>query len=67
MPEIVTDEVGALVPPDDPAALAAAIVSTVRRAAEPETPKRCAAHAASWSWDVVGPAHIAAYDAARSA
>ncbi len=67
MPEIVTDDVGELVPPDDPAALAAAVISVVRYAAEPETPKRCAAHAANWSWDLVGPRHIAAYTAAQTA
>jgi glycosyltransferase involved in cell wall biosynthesis len=56
--------VGALTPVGDIGALAAAIVETVRLAADPETPARCAAHAQRWSWDSVGPAHLAAYEAA---
>ncbi|HVT66006.1 MAG TPA: glycosyltransferase family 4 protein [Mycobacteriales bacterium] len=67
MPDIVsTDEVGALVPVGDVDALAAAIVATCRLAADPETPARCAHHARQWSWDVVGPEHLATYEAALS-
>lgn len=63
IPEIVTAdaEVGALAPLGDAAALADAIVSTVRLAADPETPVRCVQHAKHWSWDAVGPDHLAAY------
>jgi phosphatidylinositol alpha-mannosyltransferase len=66
IPEIVDPSagVGALTPVGDIEALAAAIVETVRLAAHPETPARCAAHAQRWSWDSVGPAHLAAYEAA---
>jgi phosphatidylinositol alpha-mannosyltransferase len=68
MPEIVTAEadVGALVPVRDALALADAIISTVRLAADPETPVRCVQHAQRWSWDTVGPDHLAAYQATRS-
>jgi glycosyltransferase involved in cell wall biosynthesis len=62
MPEIVGDGVGELVAPDDPGALAEAIRSVTNLAAEPATPRRCADHAVQWSWDRVGPAHIAAYE-----
>jgi phosphatidylinositol alpha-mannosyltransferase len=66
MPEIVTGdaEVGVLTPIGDAEALAAAIVSTVQLAADPETPVRCVQHAGRWSWDSVGPDHLAAYQAA---
>lgn len=68
IPEIVTEGagVGALAPLGDTDALAAAIIETVRRAADPETPVRCVEHAKQWSWDQVGPDHLAAYQAALS-
>jgi phosphatidylinositol alpha-mannosyltransferase len=68
MPEIVTAEaeVGLLAPVGDAAALADAIISTVQLAADPETPVRCVQHAQRWSWDAVGPDHLAAYAAALS-
>jgi phosphatidylinositol alpha-mannosyltransferase len=67
MPDIVsTDEIGALVPVGDVTALADAIVATCKLATDPETPARCAHHARQWSWDVVGPHHLAAYEAAIS-
>jgi phosphatidylinositol alpha-mannosyltransferase len=67
MPDIVNDDaVGALVPVGDIDALADAIVATVRLAADPETPPRCTHHALQWSWEVVGPHHLAAYEAALS-
>jgi glycosyltransferase involved in cell wall biosynthesis len=62
MPEIVSAGVGELVPPDDADALANAIISVVRLAAEPATPARCAKHADQWSWEQAGPAHLAAYE-----
>ncbi len=66
MPEIVgTDAgVGALTAVGDPAALADAILATIELAADPETPVRCVRHAEQWSWDQVGPRHVAAYDTA---
>ncbi|HVY08674.1 MAG TPA: glycosyltransferase family 4 protein [Mycobacteriales bacterium] len=66
MPEIVTPEsgVGALAPLGDVDALARAIVATCKLAGQPDTPARCAQHAKQWGWDVVGPAHVAAYQAA---
>lgn len=67
MPEIVTDAVGALAMPDDPASLARAVIEVAELASDPATPARCAAHAQQWSWDLVGPQHLAAYDAARRA
>ncbi len=65
MPEIVDRCVGRIAPPDDPAGLAAAIVAAVALAVEPGAPARCAAHAAQWDWDVVGPLHLLAYGRAR--
>jgi glycosyltransferase involved in cell wall biosynthesis len=59
--EIVDDEVGHLVPPDDADALARAIIDVVIRAADPTTAQRCADHAKRWDWDAIGPLHLAAY------
>jgi phosphatidylinositol alpha-mannosyltransferase len=64
LPELVTPAVGRLAAPDDPADLARAIIDVVTLAADPASPARCAEHAAQWSWDVVGPQHLAAYDIA---
>jgi phosphatidylinositol alpha-mannosyltransferase len=65
MPDIVSsDDVGALVPVGDVAALAEAIIATCKLASDPETPARCAHHAMRWGWDTVGPDHLAAYEAA---
>lgn len=66
MPEIVSDQVGRVVRPDDPAALAAGIVEAVRLAAEPGVAARCADHATWWGWDSVGPMHALAYGRARA-
>jgi phosphatidylinositol alpha-mannosyltransferase len=67
MPEIVSPAVGRLATPDDPGALARAIIDVVRMAADPATPAACAEHAAQWGWDVIGPVHESAYrDALRS-
>ena len=66
MPEIVTPEVGAVVAPDDAAALAEGIRAALRLAADPQTVGRCAARAALWDWDVVGPLHERAYGRARA-
>ena len=68
MPDIVSNEaIGALVPVGDVTALADAIIATCKLAADPETPPRCAHHAMQWSWDKVGPDHLAAYQAALKA
>jgi glycosyltransferase involved in cell wall biosynthesis len=66
IPEIITPGagVGALAPLGDINALADAIIETVALAAEPDTPARCVAHALQWSWDTVGPQHLAAYESA---
>lgn len=61
MPEIVNTDVGRLAAVDDPASLAAAILEVVALAADPATPQRCVAHAAQWSWDAIGPQHLAVY------
>jgi phosphatidylinositol alpha-mannosyltransferase len=66
MPEIVTDDVGRVAPPDDRAALAAAIVAAVDLARDPRSPARCADRAGHWDWDVVGPLHELAYARARA-
>ncbi|HEX3705320.1 MAG TPA: glycosyltransferase, partial [Mycobacteriales bacterium] len=68
LPEIVTPDagVGTLAPVGDVTALADAIIAAVALAADPSTPARCAAHAQNWSWDEVGPDHLAAYQAALS-
>ncbi|HVT20889.1 MAG TPA: glycosyltransferase family 4 protein [Mycobacteriales bacterium] len=67
-PEIVSnDHVGALVPVGDIAALADAVVATCKLAADPETPPRCTHHALQWGWEVVGPQHVATYEAAIAA
>lgn len=65
MPEIVTDEVGRVVGPDDPTALAAAVVEAVALARVPGTAARCADRARQWDWDVIGPQHELAYARAR--
>lgn len=65
MPEIVRPEVGRIAAVDDPAALASAILEVFALAADPATPKRCLDHAQQWSWDVIGPRHLAAYAEAR--
>jgi phosphatidylinositol alpha-mannosyltransferase len=65
MPEIVVPSVGRLAVPDDPAALAVAIIETVALAENPAAPTVCAEHARRWDWERVGPDHLAAYDAAR--
>lgn len=64
VPEIVTPQVGAVAEPDDPDSLARALIQTVDLAAEPTTAVHCTEHAQQWSWDVVGPQHVAAYEAA---
>lgn len=67
MPEIVTgDDVGRVVQPDDPTALARGVVDAVRLAADPATPRRCRAAALPWDWAVVGRQHERAYLRARS-
>jgi phosphatidylinositol alpha-mannosyltransferase len=66
MPEIVTDEVGRVAPPDNPAALAAAVVSAVELARSPGSVTRCSQHAKRWDWDVVGPVHERTYAMARA-
>lgn len=65
MPEIVTTDVGRIAAVDDPAALAASILEVIELAADTATPRRCVDRAAQWSWDLVGPQHLAAYDDAR--
>lgn len=64
MPEIVGDPVGRLAAPNDAGDLARAIVEAVSLARDPAVPARCAEHAKRWSWESVGPDHLAAYDAA---
>jgi hypothetical protein len=66
MPEIVKAEagVGALARLGDVTDLTQAIVETCELARDPQTPRRCADHAQKWSWDKVGPDHVAAYEAA---
>ena len=66
MPEIVSDAVGRVAPPDDPRALAAAVVSAVALARAPGSASRCAEHAKAWDWDLVGPVHELAYARARA-
>lgn len=66
MPEIVDPAVGLVAAPDDPAALAHALVGAVQLAADPAVPARCVERAARWDWDVVGPAHELVYRRARA-
>jgi glycosyltransferase involved in cell wall biosynthesis len=65
MPEIVTDKVGRIAEPDDPASLADALVEAVALAAEPGIAEACADRARLWDWDVIGPLHELAYARAR--
>lgn len=65
MPEIVTDSVGRIAAPDDPASLADAVLEAVALARLPDTSARCAARARLWDWDVIGPQHELAYARAR--
>ncbi len=69
IPEIVAVDagVGALAPLGDTDRLAQAVIDTVRLAGDPATPARCVEHAKQWSWDKVGPDHLAAYQAALDA
>ena len=61
--DIVTDkQVGRLVPPEDPEALAGAIDQCVDLAADPATPERCRAHAQAWDWSLVGPQYESLYE-----
>ncbi|HWB68043.1 MAG TPA: glycosyltransferase, partial [Mycobacteriales bacterium] len=62
--DIVSPDVGELVPPDDPTALAEAIVRAIDLARHPDTPARCVQRARQWDWDYVGPQHLAAYNSA---
>ncbi|MGN6473299.1 MAG: glycosyltransferase family 4 protein [Mycobacteriales bacterium] len=66
IPEIVTPHagVGALSRLGDVTDLADAVISTCAVAADPATPARCVEHAKKWSWDKVGPDHLAAYETA---
>jgi phosphatidylinositol alpha-mannosyltransferase len=67
MPEIVTgDEVGRVVAPDDPAALARGVIDAVQVAVDPATPARCRAAALPWDWSSVGPRHELLYALARA-
>jgi phosphatidylinositol alpha-mannosyltransferase len=64
MPEIVTSAVGRLAIADDAADLARGILEAVSLARDPATPTACAEHSGHWTWDVVGPHHLAAYERA---
>lgn len=67
MPEIVTgDDLGRVVAPDDPAALAQGVVEAVGLAAQEGTPARCRAAALPWDWAAVGPRHELTYLRARA-
>jgi phosphatidylinositol alpha-mannosyltransferase len=63
MPEIVDrPEVGRVVPPGDPAALADALEQTVVLAGLRDTPGACREHARRWGWvERVGPLHEELY------
>jgi phosphatidylinositol alpha-mannosyltransferase len=67
--EIVDDDaVGRLAAPRDPQSLAEAVLATIPLAADPSTPRTCAAHAKRWDWSTsIGPLHLDVYrGAARS-
>ncbi|MFN2539111.1 MAG: glycosyltransferase family 4 protein [Mycobacteriales bacterium] len=66
MPEIVTPDVGRVVPPDSPSDLAGGIREALLLAADEGTLERCRARARRWDWDVVGPLHEHAYARARA-
>jgi glycosyltransferase involved in cell wall biosynthesis len=68
MTSIVTDPaIGRIAPPQDRDALARAILDAIALAAEPDTPARCARHAAEWDWaTAVSPAHVALYEEVAS-
>ena len=65
MPEIVTPAVGRLATPDDPRALAIAILSGVKLARESGSSAVCASHAKRWDWALVGPMHELIYARAK--
>jgi phosphatidylinositol alpha-mannosyltransferase len=65
MPEIVTEDVGRLATPDDPADLARAVLEAVALAGQPGIGAACVARAAHWDWSRVGPQHELAYARAR--
>ena len=58
--------IGALSTLADPVSLADAIIETVALAADQETPARCTVYAQQWSWEKVGPQHLAAFEQALS-
>lgn len=61
--DIVTDEqIGRLVPTENPEALADAIEACIDLAREPATPERCCAHAQTWDWTVIGPRYESVYE-----
>jgi len=68
MPSIVSEPaVGRVAQAADPDALSEAILEVVAMAGEPDTPARCVAHAARWSWaTAISPAHVALYEAVAS-
>lgn len=63
MPSIVsTPQVGAVVAPGDPAALATGLLHAIELARDPATPAACAEHARRWDWtQQVGPEHERVY------
>lgn len=62
MRDIVTPEVGRLVPPRDAGALAAAIDEVLGMNTDPDVASRCRDRARRWDWmAAIGPAHEALY------
>lgn len=59
---VENERIGRLTPPGDPAALAEAIIETIRLARDPVTPPYCLQSARRWGWEEeVGPAHEELY------
>lgn len=57
------DGVGRRVPPDDPRALAEALIETIGLARRADTPATCARHARRWDWaESIGPRHEQLYE-----
>ncbi|MGH2760937.1 MAG: glycosyltransferase family 4 protein [Actinomycetota bacterium] len=59
--DIITPEVGRLVPSGDVEALATAIDECIALAADASIPQRCWTAARTWDWSVVGPRYEAVY------
>jgi glycosyltransferase involved in cell wall biosynthesis len=61
--EVISDDaIGRLTPPDDPSAMARAMLETLELATDDGTPDACRAAASQWDWDVIGARWLALHE-----